>query len=161
MIMPRLAAVLVAIVLGVLTPRRSPAADWPVFRGDAAQTGVAADPLPDHLAVRWQFKTGGDPNTASVEGTAAVVHGVVYVGAMDDHLHALDLATGTPKWKLKTGGIKVPVGVHDGAVYAGTIDGVLVCVDTASGKEKWKFTADSEISSGVNFTDTGVLFGTT
>ena len=39
--MHRLAAVIVAISLV--------AADWPLFRGDAAQTGVAAEPLPDKL----------------------------------------------------------------------------------------------------------------
>ena len=159
--MHRLTATLVAVALGPLTQPRSPAADWPLFRGDPAQTGVAADPLPDKLAVRWQFKTGGDPNTASVEGTAAIASGVAYVGAMDDHLYAIDLATGKEKWKLKTGAIKVPVGVRGGAVYAGTIDGVLVCADAASGKEKWRFTAESEVSSGVNFTADGVLFGTT
>src|SRR5438034_10789346 len=108
--MIRLVAALIA--LGALTQPRSPAADWPTFRGDPAQTGVAAEALPDKLAIRWQFKTGGDANTASVEGTAAIVGGVVYVGAFDDHLHAIDLATGTEKWKLKTGAIKVPVGVH-------------------------------------------------
>src|SRR2546422_10886096 len=114
--MHRLAAVLVAVGLGALTPPRSPAADWPVFRGDPAQTAVAADPLPDKLAVRWRFKTGGDENTANVEATAAVAGGVAFVGAFDDHLHALDLATGKEKWKLKTGSIKAPVGVNGGAV---------------------------------------------
>jgi outer membrane protein assembly factor BamB len=148
------------VALGTLTQPRSLAADWPVFRGDAAQTGVAAHPLPDKLAVRWQFKTGGDANTASVEGTAAIVGGVVYVGAFDDHLHALDLATGTEKWKLKTGSIKVPVGVHGGAVYAGNIDGNLYCVDALTGKERWKYTADAEVSSGINFTADALLFGT-
>ncbi len=147
-------------VLGALTPPRSPAADWPVFRGDAAQTGIAAEALPDKLAVRWQVKTGGDPNTASVESTAAIAGGVAFVGAFDDHLYALDLATGRPKWKVKTGTIKAPVGVAGGAVYAGNVDGVLTCVDAATGKEKWKFNAEAEVTSGVNFTADLILFGT-
>ena len=85
--MKRITCVLVTI-LGALTQPRSPvaAADWPVFRGDAAQSGVAADPLPDKLVVRWQAKTGGDVNTASVEGTAAIVDRTVFVGAFDDTL---------------------------------------------------------------------------
>ena len=80
-------------VLGTLTQPRSPvaAADWPVFRGDAAQTGLAAEPLPDELVVRWQARTGGDTNTANVEGTAAIAGGIAFVGAYDDHLHAYDL----------------------------------------------------------------------
>lgn len=159
--MTRPAAVIVAVFLGALTQPRSAAADWPSFRGDPAQTGVAADALPDTLVVRWTVKTGSDPATASVEGTAAVVGGVAYVGAMDDHLYALDLATAKPRWKLKTGAIKVPVGVAGGCVYAGTVDGDLVCVDAAAGKEKWRTASGAEVSSGVNFTDTLVLFGTT
>ncbi|HEY1379659.1 MAG TPA: PQQ-binding-like beta-propeller repeat protein [Gemmataceae bacterium] len=136
------------------------AADWPVFRGDAAQTGVAADPLPDKLAVRWQFKTAGDANSASVESTAAIAGGVAFVGAFDDHLYALDLATGQMKWKLKTGAIKAPVGVAGGAVFAGNIDGLLYCVDAATGKERWRYNAEAEVTSGINFTADGVLFGT-
>jgi outer membrane protein assembly factor BamB len=148
------------LVCLLLVALPAPAADWPVFRGDAAQTGVAGEPLPDKLAIRWQVKTGGG-NSAIVEGTAAIAGGVAFVGAFDDHLHALDLATGHEKWKLKTGSIKAPVGVRGGAVFAGTVDGVLYCVDAASGKEKWKFNTESEVSSGVNFTTDLVLFGTT
>ena len=134
-------------------------ADWPVFRGDPAQTGVAVDPLPDKLAVRWQVQTAGGMN-ASVEGTAAIAGGVVFVGAFDDHLHAYDLGTGYEKWKLKTGSIKTPVGVHGGSVFTGTVDGMLYCADAVTGKEKWKLNTDAEITSGVNFTTDLVLFGT-
>src|SRR5207237_5650278 len=126
------------------------AADWPTFRADAAQTGVAADPLPDKLAVRWQAKTGADANTAVIEGTAAIAGGVAFVGAFDDHLHAYDLATGKEKWKLKTGSIKAPVSVRGGAVYAGTVAGGLYCAD-AAGKAKWKVNTESEVAGGIHF----------
>jgi outer membrane protein assembly factor BamB len=147
-----------ALSIALLLPATA-TADWPVFRGDAAQTGVAAEPLPDKLAVRWQVKTGGNP--AIVEGTTAIAGGVAFVGAFDDHLYALDLATGHQNWKLKTGSIKAPVGVRGLAVYAGTVDGVLCCVDAATGKEKWRVNTESEVSSGINFTSDLVLFGTT
>lgn len=150
-------------VLGTLTQPRSPvaAADWPVFRGDAAQTGLAAEPLPDELVVRWHARTGGDTNTANVEGTAAIAGGTAFVGAYDDHLHAYDLRTGLEKWKLKTGAIKTAVGVRGGHVFAGSVDGILFCIDAGTGNEKWKFNTESEVSSGVNFTGDLVLFGTT
>jgi outer membrane protein assembly factor BamB len=137
----------------------TPAADWPVFRGDSTQTGVASDPLPEKLVVRWQVKTGGNP--AIVEGTTAIAGGVAFFGAFDDNLYAIDLATGKENWKLKTGSIKSPVGVRGLSVYAGTVDGDLYCVDAASGKPKWKINVDAEVSSGVNFTEDLVLFGTT
>jgi outer membrane protein assembly factor BamB len=150
----------IAAVLATATTALPAAAAWPVFRGDSAQTGVAANPLPDKLAIRWQVRTGGG-NSASVEGTAAIAGEVAFIGALDDHLRAFKLATGKEKWKIKTGSIKTPVGVHDGLVYAGTVDGDLYCLDAVNAKEKWKFKTDAEISSGVNFTNDLVLFGST
>src|SRR5208282_2975329 len=32
-----------------------PAHDWPIFRGNALQTGVAVEALPDQLEVLWKF----------------------------------------------------------------------------------------------------------
>jgi outer membrane protein assembly factor BamB len=136
------------------------AIDWPVFRGDAAQNGIAQERLPDKLTIRWQATTGTDANTASIEGTAAIVSGVAFVGAFDDHLHAFDLVTGKEKWKLKTGAIKTPVGVRNDSIYAGAVDGLLFCVDAANGKPRWKINTEAEVSSGVNFTDDLILFGT-
>ncbi|MFO0808906.1 MAG: PQQ-binding-like beta-propeller repeat protein [Gemmataceae bacterium] len=140
------------------------AADWPTFRGTAEQIGVAASPLPDKLGPRWTHKVGTDASTAVVESTAAIVGGTAYVGAFDDYLYALDLATGTVKWKYKLGtdkpdAIKAPVGVRDGAVYAGTVEGIFHCVDAATGKGRWKQTIDAGITSGANFHGGDVLFG--
>src|SRR5581483_9940246 len=100
--MRRLTALLTAALTAAAT-----AADWPVFRGDATQTGIAGESLPDKLAVRWQVTTGGGL-TANVESTAAIAGGVTYVGAFDDYLRALDLTTGKEKWKAKVGAIKAP-----------------------------------------------------
>ena len=47
-------------------------ADWPVFRGNSLQTGVAGAPLPGTLTIRWKFKAKD-----SVEGSAAIANGVV------------------------------------------------------------------------------------
>src|SRR5205823_408436 len=152
--MNRLVALLAAAALAAVAP----AADWPTFRGDPAQTGIAPVALPDRLAVRWQVKLGSDPGSSVIESTAAVVNGVAYVGAFDDHLHAFDLATGQEKWKVKTGAIKAPVGVHDGAVYAGNVDGVFSCLDAATGQLRWKRDVQAEVTSGPNFTSDGVLF---
>src|SRR5262249_50195095 len=103
--------------LGILTwvlllgqtigPGRSHAADdstklhWPIFRGNAEQTGVASGTLPDKLEVLWKFSTND-----SIEGAPAIVGGVVYVGSFDEYLYALDLADGKQKWKYKAGPTK-------------------------------------------------------
>lgn len=131
----------------------SVAADWPVNRGNPAQNGVAAESLPDKLAVKWTFKTGG------VEGTAAIVGSTVFVGSFDGHVYALDLATGKEKWKAKTGAIKAAVGVHAGRVYVGNDEEYFYCLDANTGAEVWKVRTDAEVTSGPAFTDDSVLFG--
>jgi outer membrane protein assembly factor BamB len=129
------------------------AADWPTFRGNPQQTGVSPEKLPDKLDVLWKFATKD-----AIEGTAAIAGGVVYVGSFDEHLYALDLATGKEKWKLKVGPVRAPVSFRDGNVYVGNIDGEFHCVD-AVGKKRWTFKTEGEISSGTNFAGDNILFG--
>jgi outer membrane protein assembly factor BamB len=129
-------------------------ADWPQFRGNPLQTGVAPFTLPDPLAVLWKFKAGD-----AIEATAAIVGGVVYVGSFDSHLYAVDLATGTLKWKYKASPIKAAPSVKGGAVYVGDEDGIFHCVDAATGKNRWTFETGAEITSSANFDGDRILFG--
>lgn len=129
------------------------AADWPVHRGNEAQTAFTADALPDTIAVRWTLAT-----ERPIEGAAAIVDGMVYVGSSD--LFALDLMSGKQKWKFPSGVIKAPVSVHDGRVYGGNDDGVMHCVDANKGQQIWKFESGAEITSGCAFAGNDVLFGT-
>jgi outer membrane protein assembly factor BamB len=131
-----------------------PAADWPIFRGNALQTGVAEAVLPDRLTVKWKVKAKD-----AVEGTAAVAKGVVYVGAMDGTLYALDLTTGKSKWTYKAGPIKGGPSFHDGKVFVGDADGIFHCVDANTGKKFWTYDATGEVTSGGNFSDNTVIFG--
>src|SRR5687767_10204952 len=94
--------VLLAAVAVVAVPKPEPVVDsWPIFRGNVEQTGVAATTLPDKLQIKWQFKAKD-----GIEGTAAIVDGVVYIGSFDKHLYALDLKSGQEKWKYKAGPFK-------------------------------------------------------
>ncbi len=130
------------------------AQDWSLFRGNPLQTGIATSELPDQLDVLWKFQTKD-----SIEGTAAIVGGVVYLGCLDDHLYAIDLKTGQEKWKLKVGPIKAPVSVTDGFIYVGDLDGGFHCIEAATMKERWQFKTEGEVSSGANFAGDTVLFG--
>ncbi len=129
-------------------------ADWPVFRGNALQTGVADSKLPDELEILWKLKTKD-----SIESTAAIAGGTVYIGSMDGLLYALDLATGKAKWTYKAGPFKAPASIHGSAVYAGDIDGMFHCVDATTGQKRWTYETGAEISSGANFVGDNALFG--
>ena len=129
-------------------------ADWPLFRGNTLQTGVATGTLPDKLEVRWKIDL-----KKGIESTAAIVKDTVYVGCYDEHLHAFDLATGKPKWKIKLGATKAPASVYQGKVFVGDEDGKFYCVDAGTGQKIWEFETDGEITGGANFVDDKVIFG--
>jgi outer membrane protein assembly factor BamB len=150
-----LCALLLAVADGLAAD--DPAKDeWLLFRGNPLQTGVASAPLPKQLVELWKF-----PTKDSIEAAVAVSDGVVYVGAMDEYLYALDLAKGTEKWKYKGGPFKAPPSVHDGAIYVGDADGLFHCIDAAKGTKRWTFETGAEIDSGANFTKDSLLFGST
>jgi outer membrane protein assembly factor BamB len=136
-------------------PGEKTSQDWPIFRGNPWQTGVANSSLPDKLAIRWKFKTND-----SIEGTAAIVNGIVFFGSMDGNLYALDLASGKEKWRYKANGpIKGGPSVHADQVFVGDVDGIFHCVDVTNGKKRWTFNAGAEVTSGGNFSDDTILFG--
>jgi outer membrane protein assembly factor BamB len=130
------------------------AADWPLFRGNPLQTGVAPAPLPDPLAVRWKYQAKD-----AFEATAAIIGGTVYAASYDGNLCAIDLATGKEKWTYKAGPIKVAPSVKDGIVYVGDEDGRFHAVDATLGKKRWAIDAASEITSSANFDGERILFG--
>ncbi len=132
----------------------APAADWPVFRGSPEMAGVAAAKLPTELHERWTFRTKGDIAAAPV-----VVGDIVFVASLDKHLYAVDLATGTQKWKCPLGPIKAAPAVAHGRVYVGDVEGKFYAVDARTGEKLWTFEAGGEITGGANFHGSDVLFG--
>src|SRR5579872_5917461 len=56
----------------------SPSASWPQFRGTPQMTGVAASDVPQTLSLKWTYQAG-----ETIESSAAIADGVVYVGAGD------------------------------------------------------------------------------
>jgi outer membrane protein assembly factor BamB len=130
-------------------------ADWPVFRGNALQNGVATSTLPDHLEILWRFEI-----PSAFEGTAAIADGVVFVGGQDEHVYAVNLATGKQKWKYKAGApLKVGAAYSGGLVFIGDEDGKFHCLDAKTGEKRWMFDTDSEITSAASFDGNSVLFG--
>jgi outer membrane protein assembly factor BamB len=142
----------------------SKSADWPSFRQNSTQTGIAGTELPEKLELLWETSVG-----EQVVATCAIVEDRVYVPCLSGELLCLELATGKPIWKYKTvaevdpnsfaPGFKSSPTVADGTVYAGDEDGVFHAIDAATGDGKWKFETGGEIFSCAAVTDGRVLFG--
>jgi eukaryotic-like serine/threonine-protein kinase len=134
----------------------APAAEWRQFRGTPRLAGVSAAALPATLKLLWTYEAG-DP----IDSSAAIVNGVVYVGAGNGDLLALDLASGKLRWKYTTGnliGESSPT-VGSDAVYVGDLGGLVHAVNVSDGKPLWTFKTGAEIKSSPVLVNDVVLIG--
>lgn len=103
-------------------------------RGDK----VPAHPAPhagDNIArPTWTFDAG-----SPIWSSPAVREDVVYFGASDGRVHALDARTGAPVWELRTKGAIFARPTLSGAhVYVPSDDGSLYKLDAKTGREVWR-----------------------
>jgi outer membrane protein assembly factor BamB len=82
----------------------------------------------------WVFDAGAPlwPGTSFADG-------IVYAGAEDGRLHALDAATGKARWAFKAGGAIRTRAVRAGdRLYFQADDGIVHALDAATGAERWR-----------------------
>lgn len=115
----------------------SSAADWPVFRHDAARSGDTPSFVEPEVGPLWSVEIGGKLTQPVVAG------GTLYVAAVDGHaLHALDAESGERKWEfLAAGRIDSPPSVHHGRVLFGSRDGWVYCLRSRDGRMVWRYRA--------------------
>ncbi|WP_340561945.1 outer membrane protein assembly factor BamB family protein [Streptomyces sp. GSL17-111] len=125
------AAALAALIAGVTVgerPPQGPAALWSF----AADDSVYAD-------LTWAGET-------------------LYVGSFDDHLHALDPATGKRRWSFPAGaGVISEPAFGGGAVYFADTSGEVHAVDAITGQERWRVKRGTWIDSSPAVVD-GTLY---
>jgi outer membrane protein assembly factor BamB len=109
-------------------------ADWTQFHRDNMQrwnpyeTVLGVNNV-GKLGLKWRAPFG--TNTLS---SPSVVNGVVYVGANDGKLSAMNANTGVTLWSYATGGrINSSPAVADGAVYFGSWDNKVYAVNATTG----------------------------
>ena len=130
---------------------------WNQFRGNPALTGISDSVLPDSLKLLWTLEVG-----ESIESSAAIADGVVYVGSQSGDLLAVTLSSGEELWRYRA--TKFGIGesspcVGRGLVYIGDLDGVLHAVDVRTGKAAWTFATEGEIKSSPVLVGNRVLVG--
>ena len=75
----------------------TPAENWSQFRGNHSLTGVSQSNVPNSLKQLWTYEAG-----ESIESSAAIVGGTVFVGSQKGELIALSLENGSVYWKFAT-----------------------------------------------------------
>ncbi|MBA4031231.1 MAG: serine/threonine protein kinase, partial [Planctomyces sp.] len=174
-LMPSRVLLVASLALGAMPPVSAdekpapfagakPASDWPSYRQNLQQTGVATSTLPAQLELLWEVNLGDQ-----VEATCAISGGKVYAPSLSGHITSLDLKTGKKEWAYQSieeipsnsfaPGFKAPVTVHAGVVYAGDEDGLMHAIDAATGKKKWIYKTEGEIYSGAVVMNDRLLFG--
>lgn len=124
----------------------SPAADWPLARGDAAGTGVASSTIDDQPQLLWKYAA----EESSFEASPVIAGGVVYIGDADGTIHAVRLEDGKQVWtKSFDATVFAAAGAFRGdRFYVGDIDGVVRSLATSDGEQQWEFATESEVFAG-------------
>jgi outer membrane protein assembly factor BamB len=143
----------------VSPPATTPATAWYQFRGNQQLTGLSgAANTPKTLRPLWTFDAGG-----SIESSAAVVGGSVFVGSHKGELVALGLDNGAVYWRYNAGreiGESSPF--YNGAdelVFVGDLGGTLHAVGARDGRRAWTFKTGGEIKSSPVAVGNRVLIG--
>src|SRR5438093_7109863 len=127
--------------------------DWSTYGFDLTRNrfnpeeGLINAATVSQLDVQWFFSTGS--GTAFVSASPSVVDGVVYVGAWNGTMYALDAFSGQPLWTFSINdpnpgdrggfpGIQASATVVDGVVYFGAADANVYALDALTGVLKWK-----------------------
>ena len=139
-----------------LNAQETPADNWSQFRGNQRLSGVSDSQVPADLKLLWTYEAGD-----SIESSAAIVGGTVFVGSQKGELLSLNVDNGSVYWKYQ---IDDPIGesspaYSDGVVYVGDLAGYLHAVNATNGKKIWAYKTGSEIKSSPVVVGDKVLIG--
>jgi outer membrane protein assembly factor BamB len=132
---------LIALTFLLATVGAARPADWPLFGGNAARTGIGDAPTLSTenvgtLRVRWRVMLGGTADAAPI-----VVGNRLYLTRGDGTTLAIDTADGRTVWRFATTGPKITSSVpaYDSgthALYVPGVDGAVHQLDPANGNER-------------------------
>ncbi len=134
-----------------------------MYRGGAERTGVTAWAVPEgQPSLVWKCELTTEPCRDPV-----AFGNMAYIGSVDGHLYAVDLAKGALGWKYDAEDwIDYSPAVFADTVYFGNTvgdksgDRHLFAVDAATGNEKWRFKSQYYgVNSSPAIVDGTVYFG--
>ena len=151
----RLPSFILFMAAAWLFPASASAADWPMFRGNAARTGFTAEQAYPPFTAAWEFQVQGD-----VLSSPVVYDGKVYFGARSGSVYALDARTGELVWDYSSDGwIDASPAVSSAAVFMPSMDGRLYALDRGSGNVLWAAELGGPSASSPLYLDGKVYVG--
>jgi outer membrane protein assembly factor BamB len=119
----------------IATPNATPLTGVPMYRGNAARTGVMPGPGPAATpGVIWQATLQG-----AITHQPLLVDGTIYIDDSGGWVYAIDAQTGSVTWQISTGvGGESALSAGDGMVYATTYNGIVLALDAETGQERWR-----------------------
>ena len=120
-------------------------------------------------ALRWRYDTEGTTlqsgsygfDRRSIQSSPTVDDGVVYVGARDGFLYAINAADGKLRWRVdhKISWVITSPAVSEHMVYLGSSDAHFAQALDTLGSERWRFGADVPVWSSPAIAGNLVYFG--
>lgn len=133
------------IVAGLVSAQ---AADWPMWRCDAARTASSDQQLPDELHLQWVRNLPAlevawpdqDMMWFDRQYEPVVAGERMFIGSSrTDSVVAYDTRSGKPLWEFRAEGpIRLAPVATNGKLYVASDDGHLYCVRAADGQLVWK-----------------------
>lgn len=139
-----------------IAPAASGGAAYPVPIGLTEEMAAWGD-ADRGLDALWKFACEDE-----VRSSPAVHRGVVYIGAYDNNLYAINAADGSFRWKYPTAeGISSSPAVADAEnlVLFGSLDHLLYAVDTRVGQLSWTVATQGPVQSSPTLAHGHVFFG--
>ena len=144
-------ACLVALLAATTSPA-SFAADWPMYRADAARRAYVDDTLPEKLALHWAYHVAHPPQPAWPRSDRmpfdrafhpVIADGFLWFASSADHkLYCVDSRTGTLQWTyFADAPLRFAPAVWRDRVFLAGDDGRLTVLDAEGGRELYRLRA--------------------
>ncbi|RLC67754.1 MAG: protein kinase [Chloroflexi bacterium] len=107
------------------------------------------------IAPLWRFRCEDE-----VRSSPTIHNGIVYIGAYDHNLYALNADNGEFLWKYATeGGVATTPHVHEGRVFFGSADRLLYALNADTGRISWTCPTQGSVWSSPKAAFDHVFFG--
>jgi outer membrane protein assembly factor BamB len=123
--------------------------------GAVAVPAKSGAPTLTEVAPVWSFRSEDE-----LRGSPTHANGVIYIGAYDNNLYAVNAADGKLLWKYATdGGLPGWPTVHQDQVFIGSEDRRVHVISAKTGKMQWTYYTDGPVRSSPRISENHLFVG--